>query len=287
MLSELLTAASLLVALALLAAEVRAWWRPSLQARFQRRLSERRPAGPVRRASPYLAYTLLSAAGAAGLFWWITTSVAFGAATGAAAYAVGANILPRWRRRSRGARARAELPSALRLLAVSLHSGQAVATALGNWPQDIARSMGTGQSVLLPEVERVKADMGRGDTPEGALTALADRLDLDEVRMLAVAVRLSRQRGADVGDVIARSADMLEGAAAVRAQVQRLTASKQVEALAIALLPVIMLALFMMVNPDYIAPLIQTAAGRVILGIALLLETAALLLGRWLTHIEV
>jgi tight adherence protein B len=257
--TDLLLAAALALVAVLLAGEMLGWWRP-LPARgsLQRRLAPspaRSRKGPL---PPSLRAALLTLP-----------------------------PLHRWQQRRLKERARAELPAALSQLQTTLRSGQSLATALRLWPDGLAQTLGDGRSLLLPAIRRVRDELDRGATPEEALTALAERLGLEEMRTLAHVVRLSRQRGSDLGPVVSETVRMLHETLEVRLKLQTLTAGKRAEGLVITFLPPAMLLVLTLVNPTYAAPLVHTNAGRLMLGVALALMTTSFFVSRWLMQSEV
>jgi tight adherence protein B len=281
-------AAAILAAAALLLAELRHWWRPAPPAgSLGRRYSSAGPnqGAPARRRlqlPPLQGYALLVGTGLGTLFGLTIANAWFGIVMGVLVCAIASVQLPRWRRRVVRNKARKELQTALPQLVVALNAGQSLSTALLKWPAAAGRAMGPGKWVLLPHIRRLRAELQRGATPEEALTALGDRLDLDEIRTLTHVVRLCRRRGGDLGQAVSRSAAMVTEALDVRAQMHTLTAGKRAEGLLLTFLPPVMLLILTLANPIYALPLVQTNPGRLILVVALLLEAACFSLSRWL-----
>lgn len=286
MLPDFFVAAALVGAALLLATEVWQWWRPGgPRGALRRRYQSAAPRAP-RRGGRLTAQALLVGAATGAIaflligLWPIALAVA-ALTTGLSAYG-----LPRWQRRRRLDQARAELQVALGQLVTLLQAGCSPATSLQRWPEAVARALGAERTVLVPELERVRADLDRGATPEEALDALALRLPVDEFRMLAHVVRLCRRRGGDLTLAVSQAAAVLTESLEVRAQMLTLTAGKRAEGLVLLFLPPIMVGLLALTNPQYAAPLIETNAGRLILAVVLLLEAAAFFISRWLLQAD-
>lgn len=255
MIADLALAAILLATAWLLMRELRAWWRP-------------------------LPPTRQSQSGLQSIpFHLIPYGVRFIAKV--------RRSVPRWRRRQIAQRIRPEMKVALDLLVVALRAGHSLPTVLLEWPGALARTLGPGRWLLVPQVERVREDLLRGATAEEALGALAERLDLEEMRMLARVVLLARRRGSDLSEIVARAAQVLAETLDVKSQMVALTAGKRLEGLILTLLPPLMLGLLFLVNPTYVAPLIETTIGQVILAIVLVMEVGSIFLGRWLLQGDV
>lgn len=284
MIGNLGLVAVLIVTAVLLALEVRQWWRPAPAAspvhqRYRGRAARRwvRP-----RLQPHHGQAPALGTAATALFFLITANLLFALIIGGIVWVGALYLLPRWSQRRFLEQARAELRVALDHLGVALRAGQSLPTALAEWPETLARALGTNRSILVPELKKVKEEMVRGATAEEALDSLAERLRLEEMRMLAGVVSLCRRRGGDLEQPIAQAAEMLSDAMDVRSQIRTLTAGKRMEGAVLTLLPPAMLLLLVLVAPSYILPFIQSPAGRYILAVVLLMEAASFLLGRWL-----
>ena len=282
MLAELWLSAVLIAAFWLVWLEVREWWRP----RPRRRLPALRMRIPIPGMPRGRHLTLLQAAvlGAAVLLatYLFTTTLVIGLITGTATAVVAALSIPVWSRRRYVEQVRNELKVALDQLAVSLRSGRSLPTALQEWPRELAATLGQGKWVLLPEIRRVQEEMTRGATPEEGLMALAERVDLEELHILARVVTLCRRRGSDLGEVVSEAAQMLAEALAVRSQMSALTAGKRAEGALLTFLPPVMVLLTNLASPDYMGPMVQSNLGRLMLVIAAAMVAASFVLGRWL-----
>jgi|GEM_PF-5239925 len=290
MLGSLLLAAAMAGAAILGLLELRDWWRPlapsgSLSRRW--RSAETLSRRSRWRPPAHWIYASLSGLAAGGFMWLLTRLAPFGIGVGLAAVGITAYAMPRWQRRSFTEKARAELKVALNQLVLALRAGQSLSTALQALPRALTQALGPGRWILPAHVARVSEDLTRGATPEEALQSLADRLGLEEVRLLVQIVKLARDRGGDLSLVVAQAAQMLAERIEIRTQILTLTAGKRMEGIVVTLAPPIILSILWLENPAYMAPLVQTNLGRMLLAVAIVLETASFFLGRWLMSTEV
>lgn len=284
MIGNLGLVAVLILTAVLLALEIRDLWRPAPVSSPVHRRYRGRAARPSlrQRMKPHHGQAPALGAAAAALFFLITKNLLFALSVGAVVWIGALYMLPHWQQRRFLEQARAELGVALEHLVVALRAGQSLPTALGEWPESLARALGTDRSILVPQLRKVQQEMTRGATAEEALDSLAERLRLEEMRMLAGVVSLCRRRGGDLEQPIAQAAQMLSDALDVRSQIRALTAGKRMEGVVLTLLPPIMLLVLTLVTPSYILPFIQSPAGRYILAVVLIMEVISFLLGRWL-----
>lgn len=293
MIPELLLTSALTALLLLGAAELRLLLRPTHPASPMGRQVAQRPAAsatPPRaarrlarlRLTPDSFRALLAATGAGVALGLLTSSLGFGLAAGLAAGLAIQRLLPRWRRRQAAERTRTELKTGLDLLAAYLRAGHSLPTALHLWPGGLRRACGPGNWLLIPQAEWLAEQLDRGANPEEALGAMARRLSSEELSMLARVIALGRRRGTDLSHAVAEAARLLADGIAVRSQVRALTAGKRAEGLILLLLPPVMLLLLLLANPTYARPLVETAPGRMMLAIALILQTLSFVMGQWL-----
>lgn len=252
MIGDMGLAVVLLAAVVLGVVEIHHWWRPSpnsspVRHRFQ--------AAPARkranlRLKPHQVQAFCLSLAAVALFAMLTTNLMLAILLGLGVWGGASLLLPRWQRRRRAEQAREELRVALDQLIVDLRAGESLPTALAEWPGRLARVLGPGRSILVPELQRVRDELRKGATAEEALEDLSERLRLDEMRLLAGVVGLCRRRGGDLEEPMAQAAQMLSDALDVRSQIRTLTAGKRVEGAILTLLPPGMLLLLILAVPD-------------------------------------
>ena len=119
-----------------------------------------------------------------------------------------------------------------------------------------------------PEFRRCVDQVQLGQAFEEALGALADRCALPDYRFFAVSVTLQRQTGGNLSETLENLAETMRKRKAVRLKAQALTAETRMTVLVLAILPVVVAALMMFVNPEYILQLFTTASGKGVLGAA-------------------
>lgn len=158
-----------------------------------------------------------------------------------------------WRqyRGARGAHVRAvvmQLPDALDLMARALRSGHAFSTAL----QMVAEE---GPQPLASEVQQVVEQMAWGGDPNEALDALALRVPVDEVRFFVMAVKLQRQTGGQLAEVLGNIALLLRQRLQLVDKVRVLSAEGRLSAQVLSALPPVTAGALWLARPEFMAVL--------------------------------
>jgi tight adherence protein B len=177
-----------------------------------------------------------------------------------------------------GARRRAallaQLPDALALLVRGLRAGVPLSAAIAEAAREVPTPLGA-------ELSRVSERVGLGQPIEAALWAMARRAGLAEVDFLCVTVALQRETGGNLAITLAELEAMVRKREALGLKVRALSAEARTSAFIIGALPVLMALGLAVLAPDYLAPMLQTGPGRMLLAAALLsLGTGALVMAQ-------
>jgi tight adherence protein B len=131
------------------------------------------------------------------------------------------------------------------------------------------------------------ADEQLGVPLEEALGVVARRMasvDLDQVALVSA---LQRETGGNTAEVLDRVAENVRGRFELRRLVQTLTAQGRMSRWIVSFLPVGLLGLLTLINPEYMAPLYTHAFGRVLLVVAALMVIAGSLVIKRIVTIKV
>jgi tight adherence protein B len=117
------------------------------------------------------------------------------------------------------------------------------------------------------EFERAVADERLGVPPEEALDAIRERMDCPDMAHAALVAKLQRQTGASAAEVLERVAATIRERQELRRHIRALTAQQRIARWVLTGLPIALLAVLTVVNPDYISPLFEEPSGRVLLAL--------------------
>lgn len=135
-----------------------------------------------------------------------------------------------------------------------------------------------------PEFRRAVDQIQLGTSFDMALLGLAQRCSLADYRFFAVAVTLQRQTGGNLAETLDNLAETIRKRRAVKLKARALTSETRATVFVLALLPVVVAAVLMLVNPPYITQLFTTADGRQLLGIAIIVQMIGLAVIRFISR---
>ncbi len=167
------------------------------------------------------------------------------------------------------------LPDVLSLLAGALKSGYSFQQSL-----DMAAEESSGP--LKEELGRTVAETKLGLPVEVALDHLVTRVPAEEVRWAVLAVRIQKQVGGNLAEVLDILAETIRERQTMKRQVKILTTEGRLSAWILFVLPFALGALLLFLNPRYVGLLFSHPIGYGLLGVS-----GALLVigGVWLKRI--
>lgn len=131
------------------------------------------------------------------------------------------------------------------------------------------------------------ADEQLGVPLDEGFTTIAARMrnrDLDQVALVAA---LQRETGANSAEVLDRVADTVRERAALRRLVRTLTAQGRMARWIVSALPVGLLVIISILNPEYMKPLVNRTAGQVMLVFAALMVISGSLVIKRIVNIRI
>ncbi len=184
---------------------------------------------------------------------------AFVAVAGAALAVVAAGVWLAHKGSRRAAAFEAEMPDALQLVASGLSTGYSLPQALDSVVRD-------GRPPVGAEFGRALAEARLGVPLEDSLDTVAERMDSQDFRWVVMAIRVQRDVGGNLSDVLSTVCNTMRERGALRRQVKALSAEGRMSALILVLLPIVLAAYLALVNPTFFAPMWQTTVGLFLLG---------------------
>lgn len=153
----------------------------------------------------------------------------------------------------------AQLPDTLQLLSASLRAGYSMlqgVEALGEQTVDPMRR----------EIRKVLAESRLGRPIEDALGDVADRMRSKDFRWAVVAIRIQREVGGNLAEVLNTVAETMVERDRLRREVRALTAEGRISAIVMGLLPFGLALMLLAASPGYLDPLFETGTGKLMLG---------------------
>ena len=173
-----------------------------------------------------------------------------------------------------------QLGDMLEMMANALHSGFSFLQAF----ELIAREM---DDPIGHEAEKTLHEINVGASLEDALTHMQHRVGSPDFELVVTAVLIQRQVGGNLADILNTISDTIQERIRMRREVLALTAQGRMSGVIMALLPVALAGFITMVSPGYIMPLFTETAGRIAIGVAVVMEIMGYLVIKKIVDIKV
>jgi len=207
------------------------------------------------------------------LFMLLTASVAAAIAMqvdsipgwGVVLIAAGVAILPYFyilhRRAKRFRQFEENFPDALDSLARAMRAGHPFAAGMEIIADECEPPVST-------EMRQTAVEGNLGMSWDVALANLSERMPLLEVSMFASAIQLQNRTGGKLNEVLAKMAEDMREATALKGEVRSLAAHGKLTGAVLTILPLIISGIMMVVNPSYMAVLIYHPYGKYLIAAA-------------------
>ncbi|HEU0131918.1 MAG TPA: type II secretion system F family protein [Mycobacteriales bacterium] len=173
-----------------------------------------------------------------------------------------------------------QMPDTMQLLAGSLSAGYSL-------PQAIDAVVREGSQPIAGEFSRAIIESRLGVPIEDALDNIAARMDSKDFAWVVMAIRIQREVGGNLAEVLTTVANTMRERERVRRQVRVLSAEGRLSAWVLGGLPPIFALYLVLVRPEYIKPLFTTELGLAMIGTGALLFVAGVFWLRKVVKVEV
>ncbi len=173
-----------------------------------------------------------------------------------------------------------QLPDVLQIVASSLRSGFTLSQALDSVVRE-------GTEPASSEFARALTEARLGADLEDALEAVAERMRCRDLSWVVEAVRISREVGGNLAEVLLTTVSTMRERAQMRRQVRTLSAEGRLSAWILVCLPIMIGGWLLLTRRDYLQPLFSTSIGiGMLAGAGLLVVVGAFWMSR-LVKVEV
>ncbi len=227
----------------------------------------------------FLLLTAASAAAAGTLIFVIGRSIPL-----SILFALLAALVP-WvylaiRKNRRLAQFEQQLPDALDMIARSLRAGHAFTGGMQMVVMEFA-------DPARAEFRKTLDEINFGVSYEDALRSMADRVDCPDLKFFALSVIIQRQSGGNLAEILDKISSLIRERFKLFGKVKALTGEAKISAVILCLLPFFMAAAIFFLNRGYLEILIREPAGRIMVGVALVMMVLGILAMRRMISIKV
>lgn len=193
-------------------------------------------------------------------------------------------VLPKWLvgflKNKRLHRFEAQLPDALLMISGSMRAGAGLNVAMESMVAESRPPVSQEFELLLREM-RVGVDF------DSALKHMEVRLPLQDFVMVVSAMRIAREVGGNLADILESIADTLRRKHIMEGKIAALTAQGKIQGLVMTMLPLFMMLALYKMEPEAMAPLFNTVMGWVVLAVIAVMELLGYFFIRKIVSIDV
>jgi len=157
----------------------------------------------------------------------------------------------------RRAAIQAQLADTLMVIASSMRAGHSFIQSLDSAAKEI-------DDPAAGEFGRVLTEIRLGRDTDDALEALVERVGSQDLEWAVTAIKIQRKIGGNLAEVLETVAKMIRERETLRRQVRVLSAEGRISVVVLTVLPILIAAYLMVVNPEYLRTLTTTTPGIVI-----------------------
>lgn len=194
------------------------------------------------------------------LLTWMLT----GALPLAILVAIGVFVLPRvaygYLRARREQRLVQQMPDVLNMIAGALRAGASLSMAIDLVATESPPPFSQEMSMVLREQKL-------GVSLEDSFESFSSRVDVEDVRLLASAITISKDVGGNLSEVLDRLASTLRAKSAMEGKIKALTSQGKLQGIVVGMLPLFLIFVLFQMEPEAMQPLFTTYYGWAVMAV--------------------
>ena len=143
-------------------------------------------------------------------------------------------------------------------------------------------------AVLVPDLIRAheRIDKGR-ENDVTVLSEMADASGLEDVSDFVTIYAICKSSGASLITALSKAAGVIMEKMSIEREIEELVRRKESEGFVILIMPVVVILFLNLFAPDYIAPMYESVAGRLIMSMAAATTAGVYVMIRKITNVDV
>ena len=221
---------------------------------------------------------VLAAAIAVPIGFAISSSIAFGLMFPACCVG-GFALYARQKRERQLEDVRESVPDMLRTMSACFRSGYSLLQTFRHLAVE-------AKGPLRPLFQRAASDLETGRTASDALRCLREESTLREFAFLTAALEIQHQTGGSMQSIIDSACDSVEGELALRRSLRVQTAQARLSMRVVTLMPFVLMAVFSLVSPEFLAPFFSSGLGIALFCAAMGMQVTGVLVVRRMLNVK-
>jgi tight adherence protein B len=173
-----------------------------------------------------------------------------------------------------------QLPDALTMIAGALKAGASMNMALESLVKEQPAPLSQEFQLFLRE-QRIGVDFGR------SLQNMEQRLPIPDFQMFASALRIAREIGGNLAEILERLSDTLRRKATMEGKIDALTSQGRMQGYVMTALPVLLGFLLYLLEPESMSKIFTTKEGWITLAVVITMEIVGYIFISKITAIDV
>lgn len=178
---------------------------------------------------------------------------------------------------------REEFREALYDLVVALRAGKSLEGAFAAGAEEM--NMGANP-LLFGEWRQITGQLSLGIPIEVCLRDLADRSGMEEMQIFARTVEVCKRSDGNLAAIMENTIRMITDRMEIHAELKVLLARKKLEQKVMTVMPFVIVAMLLIMSPDYLAPLYSSVRGYLIMAVCAVLSVLSIFLSRKIVQID-
>ena len=181
----------------------------------------------------------------------------------------------------------AEFKDFLFMASTAIGAGRSMKDAISESIPSLLNIYGK-RSILAGDLEKAYERMETGgENDVGVLRDLADASGLEDVKDFVTVYTICKTTGASLITALGKAAGVIMEKMSIDREIEELVRRKESEGLVIFAMPVLIILFLNITAPDYIAPLYETIAGRIIMTAVLASNIGIYAMIQRITNVEI
>lgn len=122
---------------------------------------------------------------------------------------------------------------------------------------------------LKSEFQRITLMLKLGESITKSVSELKERMPTTDVNLFAIAISIQQSSGARLSEVLETLSSTMRSRKQIRNEIKTLSAQTKTSAIILGLVSPIIALIITVINPEYMAPLVNTHQGKVVIIIAI------------------
>lgn len=172
-------------------------------------------------------------------------------------------------------------------LSSSLSAGKSVESSFKEVLKDLSIIYPDNNAFIIKEVEYIVRKIEMNETIEAALEDFANRSHLEDIENFVDVFKTSKRAGGNIVEIIKNTSNIITDKIEVKEEIDTLLSSRKFEQKVLALMPIFLILFLSASSKDYMYPIFNTLAGRLVMTVALILIVIAYFISKKIMNIEI